>query len=67
MKKFQKHACQHCGSEVKLVETIIDDEFSWNQESNSTNRTNLLTFSSILETKDAHHVNVGGQAYEEGA
>ena len=26
------HACQHCGSEAKLVETIIDDEFIWNAE-----------------------------------
>ena len=28
---FPKHACQHCGSEVKLVETIIDDEFIWDE------------------------------------
>lgn len=27
-----KHACQFCGSEVKLVETIIDDEFFWDDE-----------------------------------
>lgn len=26
---YPKHACQYCGSEVKLVETIIDDEFVW--------------------------------------
>lgn len=26
-----KHACQYCGSEVKLVETIIDDEFIWDE------------------------------------
>ena len=30
--KFSKHACQHCGSERKLVETIIDDEFYWDKQ-----------------------------------
>lgn len=30
--KFPKHACQHCGEERKLVETIIDDEFFWNED-----------------------------------
>lgn len=30
LKNFPKHACQFCGSECKLVETIIDDEFFWN-------------------------------------
>jgi hypothetical protein len=30
-KKFPKHACQLCGCERKLVETIIDDEFIWNE------------------------------------
>lgn len=29
-----KHACQSCGSEVKLVETIIDNEFIWDQNDN---------------------------------
>jgi hypothetical protein len=29
-KKFPKHSCQYCGSERKLVETLIDDEFMWN-------------------------------------
>lgn len=28
-----KHACQNCGAEVKLVETIIDDEFIWDEHS----------------------------------
>lgn len=28
---YPKHACQYCGSEVKLVETIIDDEFIWDE------------------------------------
>lgn len=28
---FQKHSCQYCGAERKLVETIIDDEFVWNE------------------------------------
>lgn len=28
---YPKHACQYCGSEVKLVETIIDDEFVWDE------------------------------------
>jgi hypothetical protein len=31
IKKFPKHSCQSCGSERKLVETIIDDEFFWNE------------------------------------
>ncbi len=30
-KRFPQHACQHCGSERKLVETLIDDEFVWNE------------------------------------
>lgn len=29
---FEKHACQFCGCEQKLVETIIDDEFYWDKE-----------------------------------
>ena len=29
---FPRHACQHCGSERKLVETLIDDEFVWNEK-----------------------------------
>ncbi len=29
--RHPKHACQYCGSEVKLVETIIDDEFIWDE------------------------------------
>jgi hypothetical protein len=28
---YPLHACQHCGSESKLVETLIDDEFIWNE------------------------------------
>lgn len=32
MIKFPKHACQFCGSEYKLVETIIDDEFYWDKD-----------------------------------
>ena len=28
---FPKYACQFCGSARKLVETIIDDEFVWNE------------------------------------
>lgn len=31
-KTFPKHACQFCGSEHKLVETLIDDEFFWSEE-----------------------------------
>jgi hypothetical protein len=31
-KKFKKHACQFCGNESKLVETIIDDEFFWDEK-----------------------------------
>lgn len=31
-KNFQKHACQHCGAERKLVQTLIDDEFFWNED-----------------------------------
>ena len=30
-KKFPKHACKLCGCECKLVETLIDDEFFWNE------------------------------------
>jgi hypothetical protein len=29
--KFPEHACQHCGSDRKLVETIVYDEFLWNE------------------------------------
>jgi hypothetical protein len=29
--KFAKHACQFCGSENKFVETLIDDEFYWDE------------------------------------
>lgn len=29
--KSPKHACQNCGAERKLVETIIDDEFIWDE------------------------------------
>jgi len=29
---YPSHACQHCGSELKLVETIIDDEFYWDEQ-----------------------------------
>ena len=29
--QFAKHACQLCGSELKWVETIIDDEFYWDE------------------------------------
>lgn len=28
---FPAHACQGCGSERKLVETLIDDEFIWDE------------------------------------
>lgn len=30
---FKEHACQFCGSERKLVETLIDDEFFWDEKS----------------------------------
>jgi len=30
--KFQSHQCQHCGSESKRVETLIDDEFTWDED-----------------------------------
>lgn len=29
---YPKYACQFCGSMRKLVETVIDDEFIWNDE-----------------------------------
>lgn len=29
--KHPKHTCQICGSARKLVETVIDDEFVWNE------------------------------------
>ena len=31
-KKYPDHACQKCGSESKLVETVIDDEFCWDED-----------------------------------
>jgi hypothetical protein len=31
---FPKHACQYCGAERKYVETIIDDEFFWEERYN---------------------------------
>lgn len=31
---YPKHACQFCGSERKLVETVIDDIFVWNKTEN---------------------------------
>lgn len=30
--KYPKHACQFCGSVRKFVETVIDDEFVWNED-----------------------------------
>lgn len=30
--QYPKYACQHCGSDSKLVETVIDDEFCWNDK-----------------------------------
>ena len=30
--KYPKYACQFCGSTRKLVETVIDDEFIWNED-----------------------------------
>lgn len=30
--KFSEHACQLCGCERKLVETLIDDEFYWDDK-----------------------------------
>lgn len=29
---FPAHVCQLCGSERKYVETVIDDEFFWNEK-----------------------------------
>lgn len=31
---YPKYTCQFCGSTRKLVETIIDDEFVWNESEN---------------------------------
>lgn len=31
-KTFPKHACQFCGCERKYIETIIDDEFIWDEK-----------------------------------
>ena len=28
--KYEKWQCQHCGSDTKMVETLIDDEFTYN-------------------------------------
>jgi hypothetical protein len=30
-KTFPKHICQFCGCDRKLVETLIDDEFYWDE------------------------------------
>jgi len=30
--KFPKHSCQFCGCKLVLVETIIDDEFFWDED-----------------------------------
>ncbi len=35
LKIFPEHSCQKCGAERKLVETIIDDEFVWNDSTNT--------------------------------
>ncbi len=35
LNKFLEHACQQCGAERKLVETLIDDEFYWDTASKS--------------------------------
>lgn len=32
-KNFPKHMCQICGAETKLVETVVDDEFIWDEKS----------------------------------
>lgn len=32
--KYPKYACQCCGSVRKFVETVIDDEFVWNEQEN---------------------------------
>lgn len=29
--RYPAHTCQFCGSDRKLVETVIDDEFVWNE------------------------------------
>lgn len=29
---YLQHACQLCGYDRKLVETVIDDEFYWNEQ-----------------------------------
>jgi hypothetical protein len=31
-KNFPNHACQFCGAQRKYVETIIDDEFVWDEK-----------------------------------
>jgi hypothetical protein len=33
--KHPTQACQYCGALRKLVETVIDDEFFWDESSNS--------------------------------
>lgn len=34
-KVIPSHACQNCGAERKLVETIIDDKFYWDENTMS--------------------------------
>lgn len=35
LKAYPKHACQLCGAERKLVETVIDDEFCWDEKAHA--------------------------------
>jgi len=32
LKTFPKHTCQFCGCDRKLVQTLIDDEFIWDEK-----------------------------------
>lgn len=55
---YPKYACQFCGSTRKLVETIIDDEFVWNE---SENRFEPNRFSDEFEHTGAERCAVCGK------
>ena len=63
-KRFPKHACQYCGTERKLVETIIDDEFCWNNNTHQYEPVRSLTFLNTPASNDVPNVKKSGRAYK---
>ena len=62
IKKYPKHTCQFCGSDRKLVETIIDDEFYWDETTKRTNLTDLPIILSIPVMCNVQFMNKNGPA-----